>query len=88
MKKGELSQVTVSPGSSAADLPSYRLHFPAPRGPEIPNGVPTVGDVFFLYLMRHQFARIRIQTARYSSSLMATGSGDAWVHVVRDSTAR
>lgn len=52
------------------------------------DGVPTVGDVFFLYLMRHQFARIRIQTARYSSTLMSTDSGEAWVHVVRDSTTR
>ncbi len=48
------------------------------------SDVPTVGDLFFFYLVRRYFKSIRIQTPKYSSSQTRTDSGYIWVHVVRD----
>ena len=48
------------------------------------EGAPTVGDLFFYYQMRPYFSEVRIQTPRYSSSVLRTGEDEAWVHVVRD----
>jgi hypothetical protein len=45
--------------------------------------VATVGDLFFMYLLRPYFAGIRIQTGRFSSQLVKAGDGYAWVHAVR-----
>lgn len=47
------------------------------------SGVPTVGDLFFFFLMRPYFASIRIQTDRYSSTIVRTDKDEAWVHVAR-----
>jgi hypothetical protein len=74
---------SVVPGPIRLAQPDTAVAFRLDSNSE---GAPSVGDLFFLYLMRHQFARIRIQTARYSSSIMTVGAGEAWVHVVRDST--
>ena len=46
-------------------------------------GVPTVGDLAFFFLMRPYFASIRIQTERFSSTIVRTNQDEAWVHVVR-----
>ena len=46
--------------------------------------VPTVGDLFYFYLVRRYFKSVRIQTPKYSSSLVRTDSGEIWVHVVRE----
>jgi hypothetical protein len=46
--------------------------------------VPTVGDLFFYYSVRGAFKSIRIKTAKYSSSRIATDSGQVWVHVLLD----
>lgn len=46
-------------------------------------GVPTVGDLVFFFLMRPYFASIRIQTERFSSTIVRTNQDEAWVHVVR-----
>lgn len=48
------------------------------------DDVPTVGDLFFYYLVRRHFKKIRIKTGKYSSSLVPTDSGEVWVHVVLD----
>lgn len=45
---------------------------------------PTVGDIFFYYLVRPYFKSIRIQTAKYSSAQVRTASGYIWLHTVRD----
>ncbi|HEV8382057.1 MAG TPA: hypothetical protein VGQ29_10750 [Gemmatimonadales bacterium] len=47
-----------------------------------PDDVPTVGNLFFYYLTRRHFDRIRIKTAKYSSSMVPTDSGEVWVHVI------
>lgn len=48
------------------------------------DDIPTVGDLFFYYLVRRYFKKIRIKTGKYSSSRLATDSGEVWVHVVLD----
>ena len=47
------------------------------------SDAPTVGDLFFHYLMRPYFASMRILTPRYSSSIVRVADDEAWVHVVR-----
>jgi hypothetical protein len=44
--------------------------------------IPTVGDLFLFHLVRHYFKSIRIKTGKYSSSLVATDSGEVWVHAI------
>ena len=48
---------------------------------------PSVGDIFFLLLMRPYMPQIRILSKRFSSSIIKVNSQEAWVHVVLD-TAR
>lgn len=76
---------SVIPGPLRVAQPDTAVAFRIDSSSE---DVATVGDLFFLHLMRGQFAQIRIQTARYSSSLVSVGAGEAWVHAVRDSTRR
>lgn len=45
---------------------------------------PTVGDIFFFYLVRPYFKSIRIQTPKYSSTQLRTASGYVWIHAVRE----
>jgi hypothetical protein len=80
---------TAGRAASAQTLPFPVEEFDAHDRINSRSGdVATVGDLFFLHLVRGQFARIRIQTARYSSNLVSVGAGQAWVHAVRDSTRR
>ena len=46
--------------------------------------VPTVGNLFFFYLVRRYFKSVRIKTAQYSSIRVASDSGEVWVHVLLD----
>lgn len=80
-----LADSHVIPGPLRATRPDTSVFFRLDSGS---HDAPTVGDLFFFYLMRPYFRDLRIQTRRFSSRIIRADGKEAWVHVERPAPDR